>query len=70
MDHARAWKHDTGLGSRLTDPAFGLLGRDAVLTITGLQYAGKWAHGAGGLTMALTITNHLVRSADAPRTAG
>jgi hypothetical protein len=41
IDHARAWKHDTGLGSRLTDPAFGLLGRDAVLAIIGLQKAGK-----------------------------
>jgi hypothetical protein len=28
MDQARAWKHDTDLGNRLTDQAFGLLGRD------------------------------------------
>ena len=41
MDQARAWKHDTDLGNRLTDPAFGLLGRDAVLTVIGLQNAGK-----------------------------
>ena len=31
MDQARAWKHDRDLGNRLADPAFGLLGRDAVL---------------------------------------
>jgi hypothetical protein len=43
MDQARAWKHDTDLGNRLTDPAFGLLGRDAVLTVIGLQNAGKLA---------------------------
>lgn len=41
MDQACAWKHDTDLGNRLTDPAFGLLGRDAVLTVIGLQNAGK-----------------------------
>ena len=41
MDQARARKHDTDLSSRLTDQAFGLLGRDAVLTIIGLQNAGK-----------------------------
>ena len=41
MDQARAWKHDTHLGNRLTDPAFGFLGRDAVLTVVGLQNAGK-----------------------------
>jgi hypothetical protein len=41
MDQAREWKHDTDLGNRLTDPAFGLLGRDAVLTVIGLQNAGK-----------------------------
>ena len=40
-DQARARKHDTDLGNRLTDPAFGLLGRDAVLTVIGLQNAGK-----------------------------
>jgi hypothetical protein len=40
MDQARARKHDTDLGNRPTDPAFGLLGRDAVLTIIGLQNAG------------------------------
>ena len=38
---ARARKHDTDLGNRLTDQAFGLLGRDAVLAITGLQDARK-----------------------------
>jgi hypothetical protein len=31
MAQAGAWKHDTDLGNRLTDQAFGLLGRDAVL---------------------------------------
>ncbi len=41
MDQTRAWKHDTDLGNRLTDQAFGLLGRDAVLTVIGLQNAGK-----------------------------
>ena len=41
MDQARAWKNNTDLGNRLTDPAFGLLGRDAVLAIIGLQNAGK-----------------------------
>ena len=41
MDQARAWKHDTDLGNRLADQAFGLLGRDAVLTVIGLQNAGK-----------------------------
>jgi hypothetical protein len=41
MDQARAWKHDTDLGNRLADPAAGLLGRDAVLTITGPRNAGK-----------------------------
>ena len=41
MDQARARKHDTDLGNRLTDQAFGLLGRDAVLAIIGLQNAGK-----------------------------
>ena len=41
MDQARAWKHDTDLGNRLADPAFGLLGRDAVLAIIGLQNSGK-----------------------------
>jgi hypothetical protein len=38
---ARAWKHDTDLGNRVTGQAFGLLGRDAVLTIIGLRNAGK-----------------------------
>jgi hypothetical protein len=42
MDQARARKHDTDLGNRLTDPASGLLGRDAVLTVIGLQNAGKY----------------------------
>jgi hypothetical protein len=41
MGQARAWKHDTGLGSRLTDPALGLLGRDAVLTIIGCRMPGS-----------------------------
>ena len=41
MDQARARKHDTDLSNRLTDQAFGLLGRDAVLTIIGLHYAGR-----------------------------
>ena len=41
MDQARAWKHDTDFGNRLTGPAFGLLGRDAVLTVIALQDAGK-----------------------------
>jgi hypothetical protein len=41
MDQARAWKQDKDLGNRLTDPAFGLLGRDAVLTIIGPRNAGK-----------------------------
>jgi hypothetical protein len=41
MDQARAWKDDKDLGNRLTDQAVGLLGRDAVLTIIGLQNAGK-----------------------------
>ena len=41
MDQARAQKRDTDLGNRLTDPAFGLLGRDAVLTVIGLQNAGN-----------------------------
>jgi len=41
MGQARAWEHDTDLGTRLTDPAAGLLGCDAVLTIIGLQNAGK-----------------------------
>ncbi len=41
MDQARAREHDTDLGNRLTDPAFGLLGRDAVLAVIGLQNAGK-----------------------------
>ncbi len=30
MDQARAWKHDTDLGNRLTDPAFGLIGRSPI----------------------------------------
>ena len=41
MDQARAWKSDKDLGNRLADPAAGLSGRDAVLTIIGLQNAGK-----------------------------
>jgi hypothetical protein len=41
MDQALARKHDTDLGNRLTDQALGLFGRDAVLTVVGLQNAGK-----------------------------
>jgi hypothetical protein len=41
MDQIRAWKHDTDLGNRLTDQAADPLGRDAVLTIIGLQNAGN-----------------------------
>jgi hypothetical protein len=41
MDQARARKRDMDLSNRLTDQAFGLLGRDAVLTVIGLQNAGK-----------------------------
>ena len=41
MDQARARKHDTHLSNGLTGQAFGLPGRDAVPTITGLQNAGK-----------------------------
>jgi hypothetical protein len=41
MGQARARKHDTDLGNGLTDQGFGLFGRDAVLTIIGLQNAGK-----------------------------
>jgi hypothetical protein len=41
MDQACAWKHDKDLSNRLTDQAAGLLGHDAVLTIIGLQNAGK-----------------------------
>jgi hypothetical protein len=43
-DQARAWKHDTDLGNRLTDQAFGLLGRDAVLAVIRLQNAGNRPH--------------------------
>ena len=38
---ARARKHDKDLSNRLTDQAAGLPGHDAVLTIIGLQNAGK-----------------------------
>jgi hypothetical protein len=41
MDQARARKHDTDLGNRLTDQASGRPGRDAVLAVIGLQNAGK-----------------------------
>jgi len=41
MDRVRAWKHDTDLGNRLTGQAVGVLGRDAVLTIIGLQNCGN-----------------------------
>jgi hypothetical protein len=40
-DRARALKHDKDLSNRLTDQAAGLLGHGAVLTIIGLQNAGK-----------------------------
>ena len=39
MDQPRARKRDTDLSNRLTDQAFGLLGRDAVLAITQLAMA-------------------------------
>jgi hypothetical protein len=45
MDQARARKHDTHLSHGLTGQAFGLPGRDAVPTITGLQNAGKLPDG-------------------------
>jgi hypothetical protein len=41
MAQASARKHDTDLSNRLADQAFGLLGRDSVLTIIGPQNAGK-----------------------------
>lgn len=41
MDRARARKHAADPGNRLTGQAFGLPGRDAVLTVNGLQDAGK-----------------------------
>ena len=41
MDQARGWKHDTDLGNRLTDQAFGIFGRDVVVEIIGLRNAGK-----------------------------
>jgi hypothetical protein len=41
MDQARARKHDADLSNRLTCQAFGLLGRDAVPAVNGLQNAGK-----------------------------
>jgi len=44
MDQARAWKHDKDLSDRLTDQAASLLGHDAVVTIIGLQNAGKLAN--------------------------
>jgi hypothetical protein len=37
MDQARARKHETDLSNRLTDQAFGLLGRDGVLAAGGLR---------------------------------
>jgi hypothetical protein len=42
MDQARAWKGDTDLGNRLADQALGLLGRDAVLMVIGLQNARRY----------------------------
>jgi hypothetical protein len=42
MDQARARKHDTDLGNRLTDPASGLLGR----VLTGGRAAAMEAAGA------------------------
>jgi hypothetical protein len=44
MDEAGAWKHDKDLSDRLTDQAASLLGHDAVVTIIGLQNAGKLAN--------------------------
>ncbi len=44
MGQARAWKHDMDLGDRLTDQAASLLGHDAVVTVIGLQNAGKLAN--------------------------
>jgi len=41
MDRTPAWKQDKDLRNRLTDQAAGLLGRDALLAIIGLQNAGK-----------------------------
>ena len=41
IDQARRRKHDTDLGNRLTDQAFGPFGRDAVLMIIGLHNAGR-----------------------------
>ena len=41
MDRVRGWKHDTDLRNRLTDQAFGILGRDVVVEIIGLRNAGK-----------------------------
>ena len=41
VGQARAWKHDKDLGDRLTRQAVGLFGRDAVLTIIGLQNCGN-----------------------------
>jgi len=40
MGQARVRKHDTDLGSRPADQAFGLPGRDAVLRLTRLRNAG------------------------------
>jgi hypothetical protein len=40
-DRARTLKHDKDLSNRLTGQAAGLLGHGAVLTIIGLQNAGK-----------------------------
>jgi len=45
MGQARARKHDTDPSNRLTDQASGILGRDAVLTIIGLQIAGTLPDG-------------------------
>jgi hypothetical protein len=45
MGQARACKHDTDLSNRLTGQAAGIRGRDAVLTITGLQIAGTLPDG-------------------------
>jgi hypothetical protein len=53
MDQARARKHVTDLSDRLADQASGLLGRDAVLTITGLAGAGD-----AGIGTVILIRDH------------
>ena len=79
-DQARARKHDTDLGNRLADRAFGLLGRDAVLTVIRSRNAGKLPdcgtparEQVTGLTEAGDAgigTVILIRSADTAHSAG